>query len=94
LVDVPENPVWVLGEVKLVYSRNSNGGHQFVQVGAATGQKSPAFDHARLAEALGKATGREFKANDLPLMRLQFAEKKTSIEFLLEHDLRLKLRLR
>jgi dipeptidyl aminopeptidase/acylaminoacyl peptidase len=84
LVDVPENPVWVAGEDTLVYNRNSNGGHEFLQVDAGTGQKSSAFDHARLAEALSKAAGREFKANDLPLMRFQFTEKKAAIEFLLE----------
>ena len=84
LVDVPENPVWVAGEDTLVYSKNSNGGHEFVQVNAASGQKSAAFDHARLADALSKAAGREFKPTDLPLTRFQFAEKKTAIEFLLE----------
>jgi dipeptidyl aminopeptidase/acylaminoacyl peptidase len=84
LVDVAENPVWVAGEDTLVYSRNSNGKHEFVQVDAASGQKSSAFDHARLAEALSKAAGREFKATDLPLMRLQFTEKKTAIEFTLD----------
>jgi len=84
LVDVPENPVWVAGEDTLVYSKNSNGGHEFVQVDAASGQKSAAFDHARLADALSKAAGREFKPTDLPLMRFQFTEKKTAIEFLLE----------
>jgi dipeptidyl aminopeptidase/acylaminoacyl peptidase len=84
LVDLPENPIWVTGEDTLVYSKNSNGGHEFVQVDAATGQKSPAFDHSRLADALSKAAGREFKANDLPLTRLQFMEKKTAIEFVLD----------
>ena len=84
LVDVAENPVWVAGEDTLIYSRNSDGGHEFEQVDAATGKKSSAFDHARLAEALSKAAGREFKANDLPLTRFQFTEKKTSIQFMLE----------
>jgi dipeptidyl aminopeptidase/acylaminoacyl peptidase len=84
LVDVPENPVWVEGEDTLIYSKNSNGGHEFVQVDAATGQTSPAFDHARLAEGLNKAAGRELKANDLPLTRFRFTEKKQAIEFMLE----------
>jgi len=84
LVDVPENPTWVAGEDTLVYSKNSNGGHEFVQVDAASGQKSPAFDHARLADSLSKAAGREFKATELPLTRFQFTEKKAAIEFMLE----------
>ncbi len=85
LVDVPENPMWIADEDTLIYSRNSNGGHEFVQVDATTGQKSPAFDQTRLAESLSKAAGHEFKANDLPLVRLQFLQKKkTAIEFLLE----------
>ena len=83
LVNVPENPIWVAGEDTLVFSTNSNGEHQFVQVDATTGQKSPAFDQTRLAESLSKAAGQEFKASQLPLTRLQFTDKKSAIEFTL-----------
>jgi len=38
------------------------------------GLRQPAFDHQKLAEALSKAAGQEFKAERLPFAELEFIE--------------------
>ena len=86
VVDVPENPEWIEGEDALIYSRATKGGHEFVMFDTATLKKHPAFDHARLADALSKAAHKEFKANDLQLARLQFVDKRAAIEFMLSEE--------
>src|ERR1700682_4754001 len=43
------------------YRHSVPGGYEFVQVDAATGAKAPAFDRVKLAAALSKATGKEYK---------------------------------
>ena len=50
----------------------AEGAREFVLVDAVAGTRSPAFDHARLAQALGKATGRRFAPDKLPVNSLQF----------------------
>jgi dienelactone hydrolase len=40
---------------------------QWVLVDAEKGEKRPAFDHSKMAEALGKATGQTLKEDSLPL---------------------------
>jgi len=51
----------------------------FLQVQAQTGKSSPAFDHARLAEALSKHLGRDVKADRLPFAEFSFAADSKSI---------------
>jgi dipeptidyl-peptidase-4 len=48
--------------------------HQFVFVDAAQGERRPAFDHGRLAEALSKALVRNVSSDDLPIDRLSFGK--------------------
>jgi dipeptidyl-peptidase 4 len=48
--------------------------HEFILVNTETGAREPAFDHAKLAAALGKATGKSFSSDNLPLTDLDFAE--------------------
>src|SRR5205085_12272765 len=43
----------------------------FILVDAEAGKRGPAFGHARLAEALAKATGREVRPTHLPIDRLE-----------------------
>ncbi len=85
IVGIPENPAWVKGEHTLIYGLTTAGGHKFMMMDAETRQKQPAFDQARLAESLGKAAGREFKPDELPLVRLHMTEKRAAIEFLLDY---------
>jgi len=48
---------WVPGEEMLWYRRATEKGWAFVLADAVSREKSPAFDHARLAEALSAASG-------------------------------------
>jgi dipeptidyl aminopeptidase/acylaminoacyl peptidase len=86
LVDVPTNPFWLSDEDTLVYTRSTHGAHEFVQVDAATGKKTAAFDQLRIANSLSKAAGKEFKPTELPFSRFHYIEKKTAIEFELDEE--------
>jgi dipeptidyl-peptidase-4 len=60
-------PHWIAGHDQFWYRRELADGHRFTTVDAATGVKADAFDHARLAKALGERTGKSFDPNALPL---------------------------
>lgn len=83
LVNVAEHPMWIGGEDTLIYTRDNLGSHDFLAVDAATGQKTAAFDQARLAASLSKAAGQQYKANDLPLRMVHFAPKRAAVVFML-----------
>ncbi len=61
---------------RVTTGRNS---HEFVLVDAAEGKRSVAFNHARLAEALAKATKQPVKSADLPIDSLDFARDGKSV---------------
>jgi len=63
-------PHWIQGRDRFWYKREMAEGHRFTIVDAATGAKADAFDHARLAKALGEKAGKSFDPNDLPLYNL------------------------
>jgi dipeptidyl-peptidase-4 len=63
-------PHWIPGHDQFWYRRELTDGHRFTTVDAATGAKADAFDHARLAKALGERTGKSFDPNALPLYNL------------------------
>jgi dipeptidyl aminopeptidase/acylaminoacyl peptidase len=50
------------------------GRHEFVAVDAERGTRAPAFDHARVAAALGRALGEKLEAGRLPVDMLDFGE--------------------
>jgi dipeptidyl-peptidase-4 len=60
-------PHWIPGRDQFWYLRELAEGHRFTTVDATTGSKADAFDHARLARALGERTGKSFDADALPL---------------------------
>jgi dipeptidyl aminopeptidase/acylaminoacyl peptidase len=60
-------PHWIPGRDRFWYKRELAEGHRFTMVDAATGAKADAFDHARLAKALGAMTGKSFDPSALPL---------------------------
>src|SRR5664279_2607837 len=45
---------------------------EFILVDAGEGKRAPAFDHARLAETLGKLIGGPVEAGHLPIVSLEF----------------------
>jgi len=72
-VNVAQTPTWT-GPSKFWYRKSVRGGAEFVAVDAATGQKSPAFDHTKLASALSSATGSTFTAITLPFNEFSYAD--------------------
>jgi dipeptidyl aminopeptidase/acylaminoacyl peptidase len=79
-VDVPEPATWIEGATRFYYRKSVKDGHEFVMVDAETRQRTPAFDHARLAEGLGKATGEHYTAQRLPFSEISFVDKDRAIE--------------
>jgi len=58
-------PNW-LAEDRFWYRVTTPAGAEFVLVDPAKGTRTPAFDHARLAATLSKATNASYEANTLP----------------------------
>src|SRR4051812_38342269 len=55
-VDIAQTPTWT-DATHFWYRKSVKGGNEFVMVDAATGQKTAAFDHARLATSLSTVSG-------------------------------------
>ncbi len=68
-------PHWFANQTRFWY-RNElpNNAREFIFVDAQQGTRQPAFDHARVAAALGKLLGRPVTADQLPVERLVFDE--------------------
>ena len=81
---VPDPASWIADTNRFVYRRSVRGGHEFVLVDAATGQKQPPFDHARLADALSRLRNRTWTAQTLPFNTFRFGEQERTIEFQLD----------
>jgi hypothetical protein len=55
-VGIPDRPTWIGRTARLWYRRTAKGGgYEFMVVDVAAKTKQPAFDHARLAEAIIRA---------------------------------------
>ncbi|WP_031470285.1 S9 family peptidase [Sciscionella sediminilitoris] len=65
-------PNWIRHTETFWYRNKTPEGSEFVFVDAAAGQRRPAFDHARLAEALGELTGEPVDPVALPFSALEF----------------------
>jgi dipeptidyl aminopeptidase/acylaminoacyl peptidase len=73
VVDAIESPAWA-SPTRVWYRKSVRGGHTFVAADAETATKRPAFDHARLAAALGAATGKSYTAATLPFSTVTFVD--------------------
>ena len=71
---------WLDGD-KFWYRNTTADGNEFVLVDGATGQKQPAFDHAKVAAALSKAAGRSFDAKKLPFQAIEFTPDMQAVKF-------------
>jgi hypothetical protein len=69
---VPGRPTW-LPDGRFWYRVSVAGGAEFILVDPARRRRAPAFDHARLAEALSAATGRSIEAAALPFQRFDLS---------------------
>ena len=73
-VNVAQAPTWI-SPTRFWYRKSVKGGNEFVMVDAVTGQKQPAFDHARLATALSNATSANYTAVTLPFSEFTYVDR-------------------
>jgi dipeptidyl aminopeptidase/acylaminoacyl peptidase len=76
-VGVPGPPRWIGDSQRFWYRRTVKGGAEFVIVNAETREKQPAFDHARVAAALGE----KYTPITLPFLEFSFADNESAITF-------------
>ena len=76
------NPHWFQNDARFWYRNDLKGGaKEFILVEAERGNRQPAFDHQKLAAALSKAAGQEYKADRLPFSEIEFSEDGKSVAF-------------
>jgi dipeptidyl aminopeptidase/acylaminoacyl peptidase len=75
-------PRWLAGNRQFWYRNDlASGAKEFVLVDAAAGERSPAFDHSRLATALAKLLKKELAADRLPFNEIRFDDQLTAVRF-------------
>lgn len=77
------DPNWLEGGAAFWYRHdNVDGSADFRRVDARTGVQTPLFDPTKLADALGKATGKTYDAKKLPFRTVSFTDTgmKLSVE--------------
>jgi dipeptidyl aminopeptidase/acylaminoacyl peptidase len=69
------DPHWFAQGNRFWYRNDLAGGvREFVVVDASAGRRRPAFDHAKLAEALARAASKSVEATRLPFERITIAD--------------------
>jgi len=74
-------PNWIDGSDRFWYRTNTREGARFILVDPTTGERSSAFDHARLAASLSVATGDSHTAAKLPFDEIDFLDGGASVRF-------------
>jgi dipeptidyl aminopeptidase/acylaminoacyl peptidase len=75
-------PHWFADNTRFWYRNDLPGGAtEFIVVGAEAGTRRAAFDHAKLAAALSKATGRGYQADKLPFDRIELVAEPRTVRF-------------
>lgn len=72
------NPNW-LPDGRFWYRSQTAAGFEFRLVSPAQRRMAPAFDHARLASALGQASGTAATATNLPFQSIDFSARMDSV---------------
>ncbi len=85
-IDVAGAPTWVEGTSSFWYRKSVVGGSEFMLVDASAAEKTPAFDHARLAVVLSAALDDEYTAVTLPFGRIEFVDGTNAIDIEMEID--------
>ncbi|WP_165063846.1 S9 family peptidase [Paludisphaera rhizosphaerae] len=68
-------PAWLPKGHRFWYANSlAEGAREYIYVDAEKSERRPAFDHEKLAEALGKTSGKPLKADHLSLDRFTIAE--------------------
>ncbi|HSA57165.1 MAG TPA: DPP IV N-terminal domain-containing protein [Gemmatimonadaceae bacterium] len=73
-------PNWINGTDRFWYRVDTPAGIEYLHVDPDRRTRQRAFDHARLATALGQAAGRAYGADSLVLTALHFLESGTVLE--------------
>ena len=75
-------PHWFAKDTKFWYRNDLPGGNkEFILVDAEQGSRQPAFDHQKLANALSKTAGQDYKPTGLPFGEIEFTENGSAIQF-------------
>jgi hypothetical protein len=78
-------PHWLADNQSFWYRNDLHGDtREFILVDAERGTREPAFDHARLAAALSRAAGSEYRADRLPFDSIEFTNEGKTIRFTVE----------
>jgi dipeptidyl aminopeptidase/acylaminoacyl peptidase len=77
-------PNWLAGDRFWYRNQLENDGGEFILVDPKRKTRKPAFDHAAVAVALSKATGKTFEATHLPFRSFDFSTDGKSIIFTAE----------
>lgn len=83
VVDADITPHWIGRSPRFWYREPKAGAEEktFLLVDAGRNTVAPAFDHARLAAGLGKATHRHYDETNLPFESFDFVDNDTAIRF-------------
>ncbi len=73
-------PTWLSGD-RMWYRNTRPDGYEFILADPVAGTRTPAFDHTRLAEALGAAADTTYDALRLPFNQIEFSSEGGSILF-------------
>ncbi|HEV3146569.1 MAG TPA: DPP IV N-terminal domain-containing protein, partial [Gemmataceae bacterium] len=78
-------PHWFADNTRFWYRNDLRGGNrEFIVVDADRGSRQVAFDHAKLATALSKASGKDYKPERLPFDSIEFAPDGKVVRFQVE----------
>src|SRR5439155_9356265 len=75
-------PHWFHNDTRFWYRNDLRDDRkEFIVVDAERGTREPAFDHARLAEALSKAAGAKYETERLPFGSISVSDDSKAIRF-------------
>src|SRR5579863_4119064 len=73
-------PSWISGE-RFYYRNTTAAGSEFILVDPAKGTRQPAFDHAKLASALGAVSGAAITGTRLPFQEFDLTPDGLAVTF-------------
>ncbi|PYT43045.1 MAG: hypothetical protein DMG47_14475 [Acidobacteria bacterium] len=77
-------PHWIAEKSRFWYRKAGTKGTDFILVDRERNTSAPAFDHARLAVSLSKATKRDYQPTELPFDTFDYAKDAKSVSFQVE----------
>ena len=77
-------PHWIAEKSRFWYRKAGTKGTDFILVDRERNTSGPAFDHARLAVSLSKATKRDYQPTELPFDTFDYAKDGKSVSFQVE----------